>query len=67
MKVGQLKNQVGLDIPASVRAVILYCPSCGGEYSANKGDYFMASDDKELKCCGKPLLAVSKGITFTQI
>ena len=28
----------------------LYCRKCGGEYSANAGDYFMAPDTA-MKCC----------------
>lgn len=28
----------------------LYCPVCGDESSANKGDYFMADDNQKLRC-----------------
>lgn len=51
IRVRDLKDQTGMDYPRPV----LYC-SCGGEYSANAGDYFTANPDTIIRCeCGKPL------------
>jgi hypothetical protein len=44
----------------------LLCRKCGGEYSAHKGDYFMSSPDKVLKCCKVNLLRVMKQVTFVK-
>jgi hypothetical protein len=38
--------------------VKLYCPHCAGEYSATRGDYFMASPDTVMSCCEAPMLLV---------
>lgn len=41
----------------------LYCPRCGGEYSAHKGDYWNLPDSYVFKCCGEPMIiATSKTI-----
>lgn len=32
------------------RQPILYCPSCGGEFSANPGDYWQQDRDAEITC-----------------
>jgi hypothetical protein len=39
---------------------MLYCIECGGEYSADAGDYFMARPDTVMKCCDQPMLRVVK-------
>lgn len=38
----------------------LYCTICGGEYSANRGDYFIANPETVMKCCGLALKLVRK-------
>lgn len=30
--------------------VFLYCPECGEQYSATRGDYFLAPKDSEVTC-----------------
>lgn len=41
------------DLPENPpHGVCLYCPVCHGEYSATRGDYFMAPNHV-LKCGGK--------------
>ena len=44
--VGQLPDLMGARGPHP----FLYCPSCGGEYSADKGDYWAARPDAPLTC-----------------
>lgn len=40
------------DLPESpTYGTLLYCPRCGEEYSANKGDYFWLPDDHVFECC----------------
>ena len=29
----------------------LYCPRCGGRFSANQADYWWATKDVPFKCC----------------
>ena len=59
--VGELVNQVG---QAGPRA-ILHCRECGGEFSANAGDYFQLPKDHVMRCCGKPLCRVFKVKSYT--
>jgi hypothetical protein len=38
---------------------VLFCENCMVEYSANKADYFMSSDETDLICeCGQPFILV---------
>ena len=49
-------------------AKILHCPSCGAEYSGNKGDYFMLPDDYVFHCmCGEEMELVQKVVTVKYI
>ena len=48
MKVGKLFEQIGTDIPYSIKSIILRCSNCDSIYSANRGDYFMESDDRSF-------------------
>ena len=61
--VGSLKNQTGEAGPHP----FLYCHCCGGEYSANAGDYFMASGDTVLKCCDEPMILAVKRVSFMEV
>ncbi len=47
--------------------VKLYCPHCQGEYSATRGDYFMASPDMVMECCEAPMLLVRERRTLVQV
>lgn len=40
------------------RPVFLYCDTCGGEYSATRGDYFLRAPDHVMRCCKRPLRLV---------
>jgi hypothetical protein len=60
MKTGALKNQTGVN----GEHPILHCPICGGEFSANSGDYFYLPSDKELTHCGEPLKYVFKRTVY---
>ena len=40
--------------------VKLFCPDCLGEYSARRGDYFAASPDTIMTCCGEPMRLVKE-------
>lgn len=45
---GDLPDQVGPN--AAHKGAMLYCDTCGGEYSAHRGDYFMVPDDQPATC-----------------
>ena len=40
--------------------VFLQCRICGGEFSATRGDYFMASPDQVMTHCGRPMRLVTE-------
>lgn len=46
---------------------ILYCLDCYGEYSANKADYFMMSDDDPFMCCNVPMILVTKTTMYRSV
>ena len=52
-----IKNMTDQTGKSFVNRVIAYCPACGNEYSANKGDYFNMNRNECLKCetCGREL------------
>lgn len=60
--VAMLKDQTGSKGPRP----FLYCVKCGGEYSANSGDYFMARPDTVMKCCKRNLKLVYKRVVYEQ-
>lgn len=60
VKVKDLKEQINTPHPRS----FLKCFVCDAEYSANAGDYFLASPDTILKCCGEPLERVKRIILY---
>ena len=47
VRVRDLIDQTGMVGPRP----FLYCARCGAEYSANKGDYFLASPEYIFRCC----------------
>ncbi len=59
---GDLPNLIGL--PSHIRRPALYC--CCGQYSANRGDYFMQPDDAEIVCsdCGEPMELLVERVTL---
>jgi hypothetical protein len=58
-----LKDQILSDDRA-----MMYCTKCGGEYSANAGDYFMVSDPEyRFKCCGRTMELVIKTTNYESI
>ena len=63
IKVKNLKGQVGMNgsIP------FLYCINCGGKYSANAGDYFIANPEYIFTCCEEPMRLVTKSVTYKEI
>lgn len=44
--------------------VSLMCDSCGGMYSADKGDYFLHSPEYVFTCCDEAMDLVCKTITY---
>ena len=60
--VAMLKDQIGTNGPRA----LLYCSKCGGEYSANSGDYWNCSPDTVLKCCHKNLELVTKRTVYQE-
>lgn len=61
--VDDLKDQVGAPGPHP----ILYCAACGGEFSANKGDYFLLAGERVLKHCGKNMRLVRKKTVYEDV
>jgi len=61
--VKDLQDQTG----QSGNRPMLYCSECGGEYSANAGDYFMASPTHVFTCCGQPMQLVFKHTVFSAV
>ncbi len=43
---------------------LLLCRVCQGEYSATKGDYFLANPQQVMRCCGEPLAYVTKRTVY---
>lgn len=60
--IGMLKDQILTDNKS-----MLYCRKCGGEYSANSGDYFMTRADYVFKCCGVNLMLATKRTVFEAV
>ena len=56
VRVKDLQDHIGKTGPHP----LLLCCVCGGEYSANVGDYFLVSPETVLKCCGLPMTCVFK-------
>lgn len=48
------------DLPEQAGAAFLWCESCGGEYSATRGDYFWMSAADEFTCCDEDLQLATK-------
>lgn len=47
--------------------VIMFCPQCGAEFSANAGDYWNCADDFEFKCCGRTMELVTKHTIYQAV
>ena len=65
IRVRDLRNQIG--IPSYEPRPFLRCRRCGGEYSANAGDYFMEHPDLVLTCCDQPLSLVTRTVVYTEV
>lgn len=67
IRVHDLPDQIGTDGPRT----LLYCPRCQGEFSANRGDYFMAEPRTPLRCScspGRPALRlVTKRTVYEEV
>lgn len=61
--VRDLKDQIGQESPRA----ILMCLQCGGEYSANAGDYFAADPDTILECCYEPMGLFAKRTSYSAV
>ena len=61
--VRDLHDQIGYNGPRA----ILYCPVCGQESSANKGDYLTLPGDYVFTCCGFPMARVVKSTVFKHV
>ena len=56
------------DLPVSPRAGdLLQCAICAGEYSATRGDYFMAHPGDTPMCCGEPLTLVRRVTSYQEL
>lgn len=64
IRVKDLKNQTGEPGPHPFLKCI---GTCQGEYSANAGDYFAASPDTVLKCCGKSMRLVRRETRLVEV
>ena len=63
VKVKDLPDRIGSNGPRE----LLYCPQCGAEYSACKGDYFMASPEHVFRCCRRNMLLVTKREVYSEV
>lgn len=63
IRVRDLKDQIGAPYPRP----FLHCTVCGAEYSANVGDYFAASPDTVMTCCGEPMLLVRRETRLVEV
>lgn len=61
--INDLEDQTGKPGPH----LILFCGCCGGEYSANRSDYFWATTNYVFKCCDKPLELVKKQTVYEPV
>lgn len=65
-----MKRQIRVrDLPESGNGhgVMLYCRECQGEYSPDRGDYFMRDGDAVMLCCDEPLRLVQKRTSYVQV
>ncbi len=62
VKVKDLKDQSGPGPHPN-----LMCLCCGGEYSANKGDYFMFPHNHTFKCCGEEMILAVKEVRYRRV
>ena len=60
--VENLSNQIGTTGPRS----ILYCPSCGAQFSANSGDYWNLPSGHVFKHCRRNMWLGYMVTTFEQ-
>ena len=65
IRVQDLQDQIGMSGPRP----ILYCPSCGGEFSANRGDYFWAAPGDVLRCqeCDTEFQLATKATVYREV
>lgn len=61
--VAMLKDQTGTPDPRP----FLHCCVCGGAYSANAGDYFMAPPDHVFRCHGVPMALMTAKRVLTLV
>ena len=66
VRVRDLRDQISAS-PYHGSTPLLYCYGCGSEFSANSGDYFMASPDHVFMCCGMEMELVTKEVTYIPI
>jgi len=61
---GNLKDQIGSD----EERMIMWCPCCDDEFSANAGDYWYLPDDHQFTCenCGCALVLGYKRIVYEE-
>lgn len=59
MRVHELPTMTGSSIPIPNRPM-LHCVVCGQNYSAERGDYFMADPNQVMKCHGRNLQLVTR-------
>lgn len=63
VRVRDLKCQIGSQYPRPT----LLCLECGGEYSADAGDYFMARPDTVMRCCERPMALVTRSTVYRAV
>lgn len=62
VRVRDLKDQTGTHDNS-----ILYCECCGGEYSANSGDYFLYPANHIFTCCEEEMKLVVKRMVYQEV
>lgn len=60
--VNDLRDQIGVPGPHA----FLKCFTCGAEYSANAGDYFMAKSTHVFRCCRRNMSLVTRSVIYEE-
>jgi hypothetical protein len=56
------------DLPTNPEyRTMLHCERCGENYSATRGDYFLAAPDQIMRCCGRVLKLVRQETRYIPV
>jgi len=60
-------NQVRVKDLLDSTSSFIYCPMCGAEFSATRGDYFQLSPDHVFEHCGEPMWLATKQVVIHRL